>query len=79
MHPPTETDNKNYKMKDAKKYTAIHCMTCRTGCRSSWKFWLDIETLPVSRAKVEPGSGKHSVHTHFPTDPNFDISLKKKK
>ena len=27
--------------------------------------------LPLeSRAKVEPGSGKHSVYTHFPKDPN---------
>ena len=47
---------------DAKKYTAIYCMTCRTGCRSSeknfcrWRysFWatektlrLRIKTLPV--------------------------------
>ena len=31
-----------------------------------------------SRAKVEPGSGKHSVHTHFPKDPNCDICLKTK-
>ena len=30
--------------------------------------------LPMeSRAKVEPGSGKHSVYTHFPKDPNCDI------
>ena len=35
--------------------------------------------LPMeSRAKVEPGSGEHSVHTHFPKDPNFDICLKTK-
>ena len=27
--------------------------------------------LPMeSRAKVEPGSGKHTVHTHFPKDPH---------
>ena len=31
-----------------------------------------------SRAKVEPGSGKHSVYTHFPKDPNCDICLKTK-
>ena len=31
-----------------------------------------------SRAKVEPGSGKHSVNTHFPKDPNCDICLKTK-
>ena len=30
--------------------------------------------LPVEpRAKVEPASGKHSVYTHFPKDPNCDI------
>ena len=27
------------KMKDVKKCTAIYCMTCRTGCRSSEKKW----------------------------------------
>ena len=33
--------------------------------------------LPMApRAKVEPGSGKHSVFTHFPKDPNCDICLK---
>ncbi len=31
-----------------------------------------------SRAIVEPGSGKHSVYTHFPKDPNCDICLKTK-
>ena len=31
-----------------------------------------------SRAKVEPGSGKQSVCTHFPKDPNCDICLKTK-
>ena len=35
--------------------------------------------LPMqSRAKVELGSGKHSVYTHFPKDPNCDICLKTK-
>ena len=35
--------------------------------------------LPVeSRAKVEPGSGVHSIYTHFPKDPNCDICLKVK-
>ena len=35
--------------------------------------------LPMeSRAKVEPGSGKHGVFTHFPNDPNCDICLKTK-
>ena len=36
------------------------------------------ELAMESRAKVEPGSGKHSVHTHFPKDPNCDICLKTK-
>ena len=41
---------------------------------------LEIETLPVllmnyqwSREKVEPGSGKHSVYTHFAKDRNCEI------
>ena len=35
--------------------------------------------LPMEpRAKVEPGSGKHSVFTHFPKDPNRDMCLKTK-
>ena len=27
---------------------------------------------------MEPGSGKHSIYTHFPKDPNCDICLKTK-
>ena len=27
---------------------------------------------------MEPGSGNHSVYTHFPKDPNCDICLKRK-
>ena len=35
--------------------------------------------LPMEpRAKVEPGSSKHSVLTHFPKDPNCDFCLKTK-
>ena len=35
--------------------------------------------LPMeSRAKVEPGSGKHSIYTHFPKDPHCDICLQTK-
>ena len=35
--------------------------------------------LPMEpRAHVEPGSGKHSVFTHFPKDPACDICLKTK-
>ena len=30
----------------------------------------------VPRAKVEPGSGKRSVYTHFPKDPNCEVCLK---
>ena len=98
LHRPTKTKN-TQKMKDTKKYRAIYCMNCRTGCGSSGKIWsmkevlqsrgttrsLDIETLPShelpmeSRAKVEPGSGKHSIETHFPKDRNCDICLKTKK
>ena len=34
--------------------------------------------LPMEpRAKVEPGSGKHVVHAHFPNHPNCEICLKK--
>ena len=35
--------------------------------------------LPLEpRAKVVPGSGKHSIYTHFPKDPNRDICLRTK-
>ena len=35
--------------------------------------------LPMeSRAKVELGSGKHSVYSHFPKDPNWDICMSTK-
>ena len=38
---------------------------------------ISFHELPMeSRAKVEPGSGKHSVKTHFPKEPNCDICLK---
>ena len=79
MRPKTQM-----KMKDTKKHRAIHCMNCRTGCRSSEKIWSmtvaltpkdrdsarSSHELPLeSRANVETGSGKHSVYTHFPKDP----------
>ena len=35
---------------------------------------LELPTEP--RAKVEPSSGKHSVYSHFPKDPNCDICVK---
>ena len=28
---------------------------------------------------MELGSGKHSIYTHFPKDPNFDICMKTKR
>ena len=31
-----------------------------------------------SRAKVEPGSGKHIVFSHFPKDPNCEICMRTK-
>ena len=35
--------------------------------------------LPTEqRTKVVPGSGKHSIHTHFPKDRNCDICLRTK-
>ena len=36
------------------------------------------EPLMEPRAYVEPGSGMHSVFTHFPKDPNCDNCLKTK-
>ena len=36
------------------------------------------ESPMESRAKVEPGSGKHCVYTHFPKDPNCGFGLKTK-
>ena len=45
----------------------------------------EVKTLPshlmnfqLCREHVEPGSGKHSVYTHFPKDPNCGICLKNK-
>ena len=38
---------------------------------------ISFHELPMeSRAKVAPGSGKHSAKTHFPMEPNCDICLK---
>ena len=35
--------------------------------------------LPMEpRAKVERGSGKHNLFSHFPKDPNCDVCLKRK-
>ena len=46
------------------------------GSQDTSKSSLDFPMEP--RAKVEPGSGKHSVHTHLPKNPNCDICLKTK-
>ena len=46
---------------------------------STDEFSLSTHELPMeSRAKVEPGSCKQSIYTHFPKDPNCDICLKTK-
>ena len=42
------------KMKDTKKYRAIFCMTCRTGCRSSEKFWSMKVALCVEESYPTP-------------------------
>ena len=61
LHKPVKIENTSKKKKETKKYRAIYCMTCRTGCRSSERIWLmkevlwshgetrrqGIETLPV--------------------------------
>ena len=36
------------------------------------------ELSPEPRAKVEPGSGKQRIFTHFPKDRNCDICLRTK-
>ena len=84
---------KTQKMKDAKKYSQIGCRSSEKIRSMKVVLYshgetgrLDIETLPVSshespmesRAKVEPGSGKLAVYTHFPKDPHCDICLKTK-
>ena len=44
------------------------------GSRNTSKSFHNLTMGP--RAEVEPGSGKHSVHTHFAKDPHCDICLK---
>ena len=46
------------------------------GSQDTSKSSHELPTEP--QAKVEPGSGKHSVQTHFPKDPNCDICKKTK-
>ena len=46
------------------------------GSQDTSKSSRELTTEP--RAKVEPDSGKHSIYTHFPKDPNCDIRLKTK-
>ena len=78
------------KIKDAKKYTAIRRSSEKNWSMkvvlleprgnpapgdqdtSSSSHELPME----SRAKVEKGSGKHSIYSHFPKDPNCDICVK---
>ena len=50
---------------------------------SPLELWRDTSSssheLPMgSRARVEPGLGKHNVYTHCPKDPNCDICSKTK-
>ena len=47
------------------------------GSRDTSKSPHEFPTGP--RAKVEPGSGKHSENTQFPKDPNCDFCLKTKR
>ena len=79
------------KMKDAKKNRAIYHMNCRIGYKNSQRIWsmnvvrqshgetlsMDVEILPILPMNCQC-SGKHSVYTHFPKDPNCDICLKTK-
>ena len=81
--PPAEINKnqKHVKMKDTKKYRAIYCMNCRTGCRSSEKFWsmkvvlqshgetlcLDIETLPVLLMNCERKWNRFRNRSHRET------------
>ena len=39
LHENNQKPKTKTKMKDAKKYKAIYCMTCQTGCRNSKKKW----------------------------------------
>ena len=75
MQSNGETRCKNYKIG--------YCVICRIGYRSSKRICLmkvflqshgetpsSSHELPMElRAKVEPGSGKHSFYSHFPKDP----------
>ena len=72
------------KMKDAKKYRAIYCMTFRTGCRISEIIWsmkvvlqshgetlsLRIETLPVLLMNFQ-WSREHKWNGHRVSTVNF--------
>ena len=55
-----------------------HALNCSVTL-SAWASSSSHELPKESRAKVEPGSGKHSVCTHYFKDPNCDICLKTKK
>ena len=73
MHRPTETENR-HKMKDAKKYTAIYCMTCRTGCRSAEKFWSMKVVLLEPRGNLAPEVQDTSSSSHeLPMQPRAEV------
>ena len=73
MHRPTETENR-HKMKDAKKYTAIYCMTCRTGCRSAEKFWSMKVVLLEPRRNLAPKVQDTSSSSHeLPMQPRAKV------
>ena len=69
------------KMKTTKNYEVNYCKMCRNGYRISRRIWWRSSSHELSmepRAKVLPGPGKHSIHTHFPKDRNCDICLRMK-
>ena len=46
------------KMKEAKKHKAMHCTTCRTGCKISEKFW----SMKVLQQSLEEPRARKSRH-----------------
>ena len=79
LHKPTETKNKN-RNEGHEEVQSDHELSPTEppglGYRDTSS---SFHELPMeSRAQVEPGSGKHSVYTQFPKDPNCDICMKTK-
>ena len=79
------------KVKTTKNYEVNYWKMCRNGYRISRRIWWignvpphqcspssSPELLMEARTKVVPGSGKHSIYTHFPKDRNCDICLRTK-